>query len=98
MQPILYDNYSTHDMTSNKRVKGKDKDKCVIPRHSPKLGTNQGDANTMMNYSFGGDGESLITSDFQGKGSPSTKDDLVSTILKLAAELMHLNLVSYSQF
>ena len=47
-------------MTSNKRVKGKDEDKGVIPRHSPKLGTNQGDANTMMNYSFGGDGESLI--------------------------------------
>ena len=48
-------------MTSNKRVKDKDEDKGEIPWHSPKLGTNQGDANTMMNYSFGGDGESLIS-------------------------------------
>ena len=32
------------------------------------------------------------------KDLPSTKDDLVSRILKLAAELMRLNLVSYSQF
>ena len=44
-QHILYDNFPTHDMTllDNKKVKYSDD---VIPRHSPKLGTNQGDANT----------------------------------------------------
>jgi hypothetical protein len=49
----------------------------------------------MTNYSFGG-GESLSSSNFQGRGSPSTKDDFVSIILKLAAELICLNLASYS--
>jgi hypothetical protein len=38
----------------------------------------------VTNYSFGGGGESLSSSNFQGRGSPSTKDDLVSIILKLA--------------
>jgi hypothetical protein len=52
----------------------------------------------MMNYSFGGGGESLSSSDFQGRGSPLTKDDLVSIILKMAVQLMLFNLVSYSQF
>jgi hypothetical protein len=52
----------------------------------------------MMNYSFNGGGESLSIANFQGRGSPSTKDDLVSIILKLAAELICLNLASYSQF
>jgi hypothetical protein len=52
----------------------------------------------MTSYSFGGGGESLSSSDFQGKGSPSRKDDLVSNILKLAAALICLNLASYSQF
>ena len=46
-----------------------------------------------MNYSFGGGGETSSSS-FQGRGSPSTNDDLVLSILKLAAELMRLNLVS----
>jgi hypothetical protein len=52
----------------------------------------------MTNYSFGGGGEYLSSSDFQGRGSPSRKDDLVSNILKLVAELICLNLASYSQF
>jgi hypothetical protein len=52
----------------------------------------------MMNYSFGGGGESLSSSDFQGKGSLSRKDDLVSNILKLATALICLNLATYSQF
>jgi hypothetical protein len=52
----------------------------------------------MTNYSFGGGGESLSSSDFQGRGSPSRKDVLVSNILKLAAALIYLNLASYSQF
>jgi hypothetical protein len=42
----------------------------------------------MTNYFFGGGGESLSSSDFQGKGSPSRKDVLVSNILKLAATLI----------
>jgi hypothetical protein len=49
----------------------------------------------MTNYSFGCGGESLSSSDFQGRGSPSRKDDLVSNILKLAAALICLNLASY---
>jgi hypothetical protein len=49
----------------------------------------------MMNYSFGGGGESLSSSDFQGRGSSSRKDDFVSNILKLAATLICLNLASY---
>jgi hypothetical protein len=53
----------------------------------------------MMNYSFGGGGgESLSSSNFQGKGSPSRKDVSVSNILKLVAALICLNLASYSQF
>jgi hypothetical protein len=52
----------------------------------------------ITNYSFGGGGESLSSSDFQGKGSPSRKDDFVSNILKLAVALICLNLASYSQF
>jgi hypothetical protein len=36
------------------------KDNDVIPRHSPKLGTNQGIPIPMMNYSFGGGGK-IIT-------------------------------------
>jgi hypothetical protein len=63
----------------------------------PSLEQAKGMPMKMTNYSLGG-GESLSSSDFQGRGSPSTKDDLVSIILKLAAELMCLNLVSYSQF
>jgi hypothetical protein len=50
----------------------------------------------MTNYSFGGGGESLTSSYFQGKGSPSRKDVSVSNILKLAAALICLNLASYS--
>jgi hypothetical protein len=38
----------------------------------------------MMNYSFGS-GKFFPSSDFQGRGSPSTNDILVSGILKLAA-------------
>jgi hypothetical protein len=52
----------------------------------------------MKSYSFGGGGESLSSSYFQGRGSPSRKDDFVSNILKLAAALICLNLASYSQF
>jgi hypothetical protein len=43
-------------------------------------------------------GESLSSSAFQGRGSPSRKDVLVSNILKLAATLIYLNLASYPQF
>jgi hypothetical protein len=50
----------------------------------------------ITNYSFGGGGKSLSSSDFQGRGSPSRKDDFVSNILKLAAALICLNLASYS--
>jgi hypothetical protein len=48
----------------------------------------------MMSYSFDGGGASLSSSNFQGKGSPSRKDYLVSNILKLAAALICLNLAS----
>jgi hypothetical protein len=53
---------------------------------------------SMTNYSFGGGGQSLSSSNFQGRDSPSRKDDLVSIILELAAALICLNLASYSQF
>jgi hypothetical protein len=52
----------------------------------------------MMNYSCGDGGDELPSSNFQGRGSPSRNDILVSGILKLAARLMYLNLFSYSQF
>jgi hypothetical protein len=50
----------------------------------------------MTSYSLGGGGASLSSSDFQGRGSPSRKDDLVSKILKLVIALICLNLASYS--
>ena len=56
----------------------------------PSLEQTKGMPIPMTNYSFGGD-ESSSSLSFQGKGSPSRKDDLVSNILKLAAELMRLN-------
>jgi hypothetical protein len=43
----------------------------------------------MTNYSLGDGGESSSLENFQGRGPPSRKDDLVSIILKLAAELIH---------
>jgi hypothetical protein len=48
----------------------------------------------MKNYFFGGGGAYLSSSDFQVRGSPSRKDDLVSNILKLAVALICLNLAS----
>ena len=62
----------------------------------PSLEQTKGMPNLMKNYSFGGGGILSSSSNFQGKGFPSTKDIVVSNILKLAAALMRLNLTSYS--
>ena len=69
-------------LLDSKKVKDSDD---VIPRHPPSLEQAKGVPIPMMNYSFGGDGETFPSSDFQGRGSPSTNDVLVSGILKLAA-------------
>jgi hypothetical protein len=55
----------------------------------PSLEQTKGMPIPMTNFSFGGGGESLSLSDFQGRGSPSRKDVLVSNILKLAAALIY---------
>jgi hypothetical protein len=59
---------------------------CGIP---PSLEQAKGMPIPMMNYSFGGGGESSSLSYFQGRGPPSRKDVLVSKILKLAAALIY---------